>query len=107
LDAIRDFSHVSDVVVAYRLLLERGEPGRAYNVCSGTGRSIKSLLEELIALGGINPRIELDPERMRPAEIPSLVGDPRALEALGWVRRQTVSDALRQVLEEVSPKASR
>jgi GDP-4-dehydro-6-deoxy-D-mannose reductase len=114
LEAIRDFSHVSDVVVAYRLLIEKGEPGQAYNVCSGQGRPIQSLLDELIALGGIEARIELDPERMRPAEIPSLIGNPRALEALGWKRRFTVTDALKQVLDETrtlsktaQPSASR
>ena len=34
LTARRDFTDVRDVVRAYRLLAERGEPGEAYNVCS-------------------------------------------------------------------------
>jgi GDP-4-dehydro-6-deoxy-D-mannose reductase len=48
LSAIRDFSHVADVVEAYRLLLVRGEPGQAYNVCSGQGRTIRSILDEML-----------------------------------------------------------
>ncbi|WP_404363976.1 GDP-mannose 4,6-dehydratase [Corallococcus coralloides] len=98
LDAIRDFSHVKDVVDAYRLLLLQGEAGQAYNVGSGEGRTIRSLLEEMLHLSGVQARIELDPARLRPSDIPSLVADPGKLRALGWAPRLTVADALRDVL---------
>lgn len=98
LDAIRDFSHVKDVVDAYRLLLAKGEPGQAYNVCSGEGRTIRSLLEEMLRLANVQATIELDPARLRPSDIPSLVGSADKLRALGWAPKLSVADALRDVL---------
>ncbi|RKH55484.1 GDP-mannose 4,6-dehydratase [Corallococcus llansteffanensis] len=98
LDAVRDFSHVKDVVDAYRLLLTQGEPGQAYNVCSGEGRTIRGLLEEMLRLSGVQARIELDPARLRPSDIPSLVGSAEKLRALGWFPKLSVADALRDVL---------
>jgi len=103
LSPIRDFSHVRDVVAAYRLLLHRGESGSAYNVCSGQGRTIRSLLDEMLQLSGVTARVELDPSRLRPAEIPSLVGDPSRLLALGWEPRLSATAALREVLDEQAP----
>lgn len=100
LDPVRDFSHVSDVVAAYGLLLERGASGEAYNVCSGEGRTIRSLLEELIQVAGVTARIEVDPARVRPVDIPSLVGDAAKLHALGWRPHRGVGDALQEVLAE-------
>jgi GDP-4-dehydro-6-deoxy-D-mannose reductase len=98
LEAVRDFSHVKDVVAAYRLLLDKGEPGQTYNICSGTGRTIRSLLEEMLQLAHVQARIELDPARLRPSDIPSLVGAPDRLRALGWEPKLTVTDALGDVL---------
>jgi GDP-4-dehydro-6-deoxy-D-mannose reductase len=100
LEPIRDFSHVKDVVEAYRILLQQGVPGEAYNVGSGAGRSILSLFEELRELSGVMVEATVDPARFRPAEIASLVGDPGKLTALGWTPRHTVRDALRDVLTE-------
>ena len=99
LSPIRDFSHVEDVVAAYRLLALRGAPGEAYNVCSGQGRTIQSLLEELVALSGVSARVERDEARVRPSELPSLVGDPAKLQRLGWSPSRTVTDALLDALE--------
>jgi GDP-4-dehydro-6-deoxy-D-mannose reductase len=98
LEAIRDFCHVRDVAAAYRLLLTAGAVGQVYNVCSGTGRTIRTVLEEMLALSGMEVRVEQDPALLRPADIPSLVGAPDKLRALGWEPKHTVTDALREVL---------
>jgi GDP-4-dehydro-6-deoxy-D-mannose reductase len=98
LEVIRDFSHVRDVVAAYRLLVTAGVAGQTYNVCSGTGRTIRSVLEEMLALAGVSARLEVDPARLRPMDTPSLVGVPDKLHALGWEPKHTVTDALREVL---------
>jgi len=98
LDAVRDFSHVADVVEAYRLLLHRGEPGQAYNVCSGDGRSIRGVLDRMIELVGVEARVEIDPLRFRPSELPYLVGDPGKLQRLGWRPSRPLDDALRDAL---------
>jgi GDP-4-dehydro-6-deoxy-D-mannose reductase len=100
LTPVRDFSHVLDVVNAYCVLLAHGVAGDAYNVGSGQGRTIRSVLEELLLLAGVEAKVEIDPARLRPAEIPSLVGDATKLRALGWTPARTVTDALRDVLAE-------
>jgi GDP-4-dehydro-6-deoxy-D-mannose reductase len=99
LEAVRDFSHVADVVEAYRLLLQRGMPGEAYNVCSGEGHTIRAVLDRLLALAGVQARVEVDPSRFRPTELPSLVGDSGKLQRLGWRPRRSLDDALRDALE--------
>lgn len=101
LEPVRDFSHVRDVVEAYRLLVERGRSGEAYNVCSGLGQNIRALLDEMIALAGVQAQVEVDPARVRPVELPSLVGDPSKLMALGWQPHRTAKDALAEVLQAV------
>jgi GDP-4-dehydro-6-deoxy-D-mannose reductase len=101
LEPVRDFSHVKDVVEGYRLLLQRGRPREVYNVCSGTGRPLHRVLEELIGLSGLSAEIRVDQARVRPVDLPHLVGDPAKMRALGWQPRFTVEDALRDLLDEV------
>jgi len=100
LTPVRDFSHVDDVVAAYLLLLERGVPGEIYNVCSGEGFSIRQALDALQELAGTRAEVRVDPARLRPTEIPWLVGSPGKLERLGWSRRRQLRDALADVVEE-------
>ena len=101
LEPVRDFSHVADVVEAYRVLLRSGVAGEAYNIGSGHGRTIRSIVDELRALLGVEVEPTVVAERFRPAEIESLVGDASKLRALGWEPRHTVTEALREVLREV------
>jgi GDP-4-dehydro-6-deoxy-D-mannose reductase len=106
LSPVRDFSHVLDVIDAYCVLLARGVPGEAYNVGSSAGRTIRSVLDELLLLAGVEAEVEVDPARLRPAEIQSLVGDTTKLRALGWTPKRTVTDALRDVLAEAEEELS-
>jgi GDP-4-dehydro-6-deoxy-D-mannose reductase len=99
LSPVRDFTHVLDVVDAYLLLLERGLPGEVYNVCSGEGWSIRAVLELLQQIAGTAAQIVVDPARLRPSEIPWLVGDPRRMESFGWTRRRPLRQALRDILD--------
>jgi GDP-4-dehydro-6-deoxy-D-mannose reductase len=99
LDARRDFTDVRDVVRAYAALLERGDAGTVYNVASGVGRSIRSLLDGLIARARVTVTVEADPARMRPHDVPDVVGDPTKLtNATGWTPaipfEQTLDDLL-------------
>lgn len=100
LTPLRDFLHVADVVDAYELLLTSGIAGEVYNVASGAGRTIRSLLDEMLELSGIHAKVEADPARLRPVEIPALIGDPARLSALGFRPRRQVRQALREVLDE-------
>jgi GDP-4-dehydro-6-deoxy-D-mannose reductase len=94
----RDVLDVRDVVRAYRRLVERGDAGGVYNVCSGEAHELREMVEEMIELSGTGARIEADPERFRPVDLPLLLGDAGRLRALGWrpevPLRQTLSDLL-------------
>ena len=85
LTARRDFTDVRDVVRAYRLLMESGEPGEAYNVCSGIDLAVQELADELLAMAKVPLRFETDPELLRPVDIPVLRGSHEKLtRATGW-----------------------
>ena len=70
----RDFTDVRDVVRAYRLLIEHGEPGEAYNVCSGHDIAISELADRLVAMAARPMRLEGDPTLQRPVDVPVLRG---------------------------------
>ena len=100
LEPVRDFTNVEDVVVAYRLLVERGEPGEVYNVCSGVGRSVAEVAEHLLGLARHAIELVPDPDLIRPVEVPRLVGDNRKLRAAtGWAPAISFEDTLAAVLE--------
>jgi GDP-4-dehydro-6-deoxy-D-mannose reductase len=99
LSALRDFTDVRDIAAAYVLALEVGEAGAVYNVCSGIGRPVRSLLDGLLAASTRAITVEPDPERMRPVDYPVVIGDFTAFHArTGWQPRipfeQTVHDTL-------------
>ena len=99
LDAQRDLTDVRDTVRAYRLILERGVPGRPYNVCSGRAVTIRHLLDLLIARARCPVTVKIDPARYRPNDNPILLGDPSRLrDELGWAPEipleRTVDDLL-------------
>jgi GDP-4-dehydro-6-deoxy-D-mannose reductase len=100
LDAVRDFVDVRDVARAYALAAERGRPGEAYNVATGTPRSIRAVLDGLLALSATPCRVTSDAARMRPADIPALVGDAtRFRGATGWAPEIPFDRTLRDTLE--------
>lgn len=94
LAARRDFVHVDDAVGAYELLLERGDPGEIYNLGRGQAYGIGEALERLVVVSGIDAAVEVDPDRVRPVEIPLLLADIDRLRALGWSPTRTLDDAL-------------
>ena len=99
LDAERDISDVRDVADAYTVIAERGEAGLAYNVCSGTAWRIGDLLEKLLRRSRVAVRVEQDEARVRPIELPRLIGDNTRLRALGWAPRVPLDTMLDDVLE--------
>src|SRR5258708_27139301 len=99
LEARRDLTDVRDTVRAYRLILERGVPGRPYNVCSGRAIAIRELLDHLLARARVPITVKVDPARYRPNDTPVLLGDPSRLRnELGWMPaiplEQTLDDLL-------------
>jgi GDP-4-dehydro-6-deoxy-D-mannose reductase len=81
----RDFSDVRDIVRGYYLLLEKGEAGDVYQLCSGVSVSIESILHRLIALSSQPIQVSVDDTRSRSEESPVICGDPsKARRAVGW-----------------------
>lgn len=99
LEAKRDFTDVRDTVQAYLLIAEKGIPGEVYNIASGKAWRIGDLLDLILSLSRKKIKVKIDPNRMRPSDVPLLVGDAGKLKALtGWQPqidfKQTVFDLL-------------
>jgi GDP-4-dehydro-6-deoxy-D-mannose reductase len=101
LSARRDFTDVRDVVRAYRLIMEHGEPGQVYNVCSGKDLAVQDLADQMLAQARIPLRFETDPELLRPVEVPVLRGSYQRLhDATGWEPEIPISQTLTDLLED-------
>lgn len=100
LEAKRDFTDVRDMVRAYWKSLDGScNPGEVYNICSGKCWKIQEVLEMLIRFSQVDIRIEKDPARIRPSDVPILLGDnSRFCRATGWKPEipfeQTLADIL-------------
>jgi GDP-4-dehydro-6-deoxy-D-mannose reductase len=100
LDSVRDFTDVRDMVRAYWLALERGEPGEVYNICSGRGYTARQVLDLLLGLGHVQVRVQEDPARMRPSDVTLLVGDcSKFRSATGWQPTIPFEVTLKDLLE--------
>jgi len=100
LEPQRDFSDVRDVVRGYHLLITQGEPGEVYNLGSEQARSVREMLQTLLAMSQVPITIEQDPERVRTTDVPVIVGDcTRIREQTGWQSRISFEQSLRDVLD--------
>ncbi len=81
----RDFTDVRDIVRAYWLCLEHCTPGEVYNVASGKAYRIQQVLDILLSHSDVDIEVREDPARLRPSDVPLLLGDnTRFCEATGW-----------------------
>lgn len=100
LNPIRDFTDVLDMVGAYELALIKGQVGEVYNLGSGTGITIKDLLNKLISLSSAKIAVKVDPSKLRPADQPKLVCNPQKFHLLtGWQPKIPLETTLKRVLE--------
>ena len=107
LDPVRDLSDVRDIVRAYRLLAEHGTAGAVYNVCSGSGVSVREIAEHLLAAARRPLRITVDPDLVRPVEVPRLVGDASRLRAdTRWSPAYRLDETLAAVLDDARTRAT-
>ncbi len=98
LETIRDFLDADDAVRALWLLAEEGVPGQSYNVCSGKGYKIATVLETFLRMASGAIPVERDPALLRPVDMPVVVGDNSRLRALGWVPQVPLDDSLSRIL---------
>jgi GDP-4-dehydro-6-deoxy-D-mannose reductase len=85
LQAKRDFTDVRDVVRAYWMALEKGEPGECYNIASGKTWLIEDMLQKLLSMSKVEIEIKQDPSRLRPSDVEILLGDYSKFHAAtGW-----------------------
>ncbi len=112
LEAVRDFLDVEDAVRALWLIAEDGKFGEVYNICSGVGRKIATVLEVFVRMSSRTVTVEHDPALLRPVDEPIVVGDNSRLRALGWTPQVALDDSLSRILNcwrtqaEVSLKPS-
>ncbi|HBT77343.1 MAG TPA: GDP-mannose 4,6-dehydratase [Planctomycetaceae bacterium] len=86
LEIVRDFSDVRDVVRAYHALFQDGRKGEVYNVCSGIGRSLRTVVDIIAAFLDIAIRIEIDPALIRPADNAVVIGcNEKIRDHTGWI----------------------
>ena len=101
LSARRDFSDVRDIVGGYRLAAEHGQRGRVYNLGQGKALPIAAILEHFVARASRPLRIEVDPARLRPAEVPLTLCDAgRAAAELGWRPTIPLTRTLDEILDD-------
>ncbi|HEV2845078.1 MAG TPA: GDP-mannose 4,6-dehydratase [Thermoanaerobaculia bacterium] len=101
LSTARDFLHVDDGAAAYRVLAEKGVPGAVYNLASGNGVRMRTALDRLLEISGVQAEVKEGVFPSRPFDIPYLSGDASRLRALGWEPRRTLDDALRDLWESL------
>jgi GDP-4-dehydro-6-deoxy-D-mannose reductase len=106
LTARRDYTDVRCVADAYARLLERRGGPSIVNIATGTAHTLAEILERLIALSSeAQIGMEMDPSRMRPSDIPLLVGSPlRLSEATGWKPTRSLDETLADVLQAARDK---
>ena len=99
----RDFTDVRDVVAAYRLLVDHGASGEIYNVCSGRDVEMHDVVQQLLQLAGTSVTLEVDPELLRPVDVPVLRGSAdRLKDATGWMPTISLEQTLRDVLANLA-----
>jgi GDP-4-dehydro-6-deoxy-D-mannose reductase len=100
LESVRDFTDVRDMVRAYWLALEKCESGEVYNICTGRGYKIADVLEMLLGMAKIKVEVKQDPARLRPSDVPILIGDAsRFVQATGWKPTIPFEQTLRDMLD--------
>ena len=110
LDAQRDFTDVRDTVRAHWLAATQGTPGDVYNIASGRATSVRSLLDSLINLARVDVRVEVDSTRLRPSDVPILLGSAAKLtRETGWTPtiplERTLSDLLDYWRDDISRRS--
>lgn len=100
LSAKRDFSHVKDVVKAYRMVIESDDCEIVYNVGSGKAYGLDEMLNYILKFSNQKITVEVDSDRFRPVDTPVICCDNTLIrQKLGWLPKYSVFDALKELVE--------
>ena len=100
LEAERDYTDVRDMVRAYTLAVEKCDPGEVYNICTGKAFQMKAVLDMLLSFSNVKVQIKQDPARMRPSDVPILIGDNSKFVAkTGWKPEIPFEKTLKDLLD--------
>ena len=100
LTAKRDFTDVRDVVKAYALLVKEGKRGETYNVGTGHALAIQEILDTIISMSDKSIEVKVDPDRLRPVDVPIIEPDIRKInECTGWKPQILLSQTLKEMLD--------
>ena len=100
LSAKRDFTDVRDVVRAYCLLMEKGRAGETYNVGCGNAIEIRAILDMILSHSEKEIRVETDPAKLRPVDVPIIEADITKLkEDTGWTPEISLDQTITETLD--------
>ena len=100
LETKRDFTDARDMVRGYWLALEKGIPGEVYNICSGRGYKIGKILDVLLGMTSNRIKVKKEPARMRPSDVPVLVGDSTKFrKQTGWKPEIPFEKTLKDIMD--------
>lgn len=96
----RDFSHVKDIVRAYRMIVESDNCEIVYNVGSGKAYPLEEMLQYIVSFSSKEIIVEEDQARIRPTDQAMICCDHNMItEDLGWEPQYTVFDALKEMYQ--------
>jgi GDP-4-dehydro-6-deoxy-D-mannose reductase len=100
LEAKRDFSDVRDIAIAYWLSLEKGKSGEVYNIGTGKTYTMEEVLDILLSMTEVQVTVQVDPERLRPSDVPVLLSDSSKFRKVtGWEPKIPFRQSLQDLLD--------
>jgi GDP-4-dehydro-6-deoxy-D-mannose reductase len=101
MSASRDFTDVRDIVHAYILAVQKGESGEVYNIGSGRARSVREMLDVMLAASAVKITEETDPAKFRPSDVPISYCDPTKFKRqTGWEPRLSFEQTCLDILND-------
>lgn len=99
LNVEREFNDVRMVCEVYLRLLDKGEIGQIYNVCSGEPYNIQHVIKTLERITHRTIKVEVNPTFVRANEVHRLCGSSAKLRStIGYVDKWKLEDTLRWML---------
>ena len=95
---IRDYLYIDDVIKAIDLILNKGNPGEDYNICSGEKITLVDLTKILLKKMNREDLIIRCNQKSYPGDIEKWYGDPSKLNSLGFRKQVIIEDGLEKTL---------